>query len=315
MSAPGSGALVRAPALRPGARIHVCAPCGPLLDDRFDAGLARLQAYLPGEYLFADNLRARAGYFAGDDAARLRALAAALADPTIDAILGARGGYGLTRLLPLLDPGPLRAAPKALVGFSDLTALLAWAHGRAGVASIHGPVITQCSTLEDDDLARLAELLRGDDPPALVAEEGAVLCGGRVEGRLFAANLEVLRSLVGTGFMPDLAGSILALEEIGERPYRIDRALTHLLSSGALRGVRGVVVGQLVGCDEPEWGNPESPSAEAVIGERLGVLGVPVVTGFEFGHDAARNQALPVGARVELCADDAALYFLEPALG
>lgn len=306
---------LRPPALGPGARIHVCAPSGPVPADRFAEGLQRLQAALPGEYLLADNLWARDGYFAGDDRARLRALTAALADPTIDAILGARGGYGLTRLLPLIDPAPLRAAPKALIGFSDHTALLAWALTRAGVAAIHGPVVTQCATLADEDLGRLAELLRGDDIPALVADEGAVICGGRVQGRLVAGNLEVLRTLIGTGLLPDLAGCVLALEEIGERPYRIDRALTQLMTSGALRGVRGVAVGQLVGCAEPETGNPESPPAEAVIAERLGALGVPVVTGFGFGHDFVRNAALPVGAMVELCADDGALYFLEPAVG
>lgn len=306
--------VLRPPALRRGAKIHIAAPSGPVPKERFEAGLARLKACLPdAEIELADNLWHEQGYFAGDDRTRLRNLQAALADPSVDAIIAARGGYGLGRILGNLDPAGLRRAPKILVGFSDHTALLCWALARADIASIHGPVISQLGGLDDEDLDRLLELLRGEDPATLVAEEGAVLHGGRVQGRLVGGNLEVLRSLLGTPYFPDLRGSILALEEIGERPYRIDRCLTHLLSSGALRGVRGIVVGQLIGCHEPKSGNADSPSAHAVIVERLEGLGIPVVTGFPFGHDFSRNAALPHGAMVELLADAAALYFLEPA--
>jgi muramoyltetrapeptide carboxypeptidase len=140
-----------------------------------------------------------------------------------------------------------------------------------------------------------------------------VLHGGTVEGPLIAANLEVLRSLVGTRWFPSLAGTILALEEIAERPYRIDRALTHLLQSGALRGVRGVIIGQLTGCEEPADGNL-GPPAGAVVLERLATLGVPVVTGFPFGHDAQRNAALPFGTMARLDADQCTLEFLEPVV-
>lgn len=305
--------ILRPPALGASARIHVVATSGPVPRDRVEAGLARLRTLLPGTYTFAPNLWERDGFLAGDDASRLRALQDALADPSIDAILCARGGYGATRILPTLDPKRLRAAPKLLLGFSDFSAVLAWALERAGVASVHGPVVAQLATLHDDDADHLIALLRGEDPPAIAAEEGAVLRGGRVAGRLVAANLEVLRALVGTAAFPSLDGAILALEETSERPYRIDRALTQLLTSGSLRGVRGVAVGQLTACEEPADGNPDAPSAHAVFLERLGALGVPVVTGFPFGHDPQRNLALPVGALAELVADDGALYFLEPA--
>jgi muramoyltetrapeptide carboxypeptidase len=305
-------APLRPRALRPGARIHIVAPSGPVPPDRLEAGLAALRNFVPGEISLAPNLPLRAGYFAGDDRARLDALQAALADPEIDAVVCARGGYGLTRLLPLLDPARLAAAPKLLVGFSDITALLAWALARVGLASVHGPVVTQLATVAPEDGERLALLLTGEDPGSLSAETGSVLRGGCVEGPLFAGNLEVLRSLVGTRAMPDLAGCVLALEEIGERPYRIDRALTQLLTSGALRGVRGVALGQLVACEEPATGNPDSPTAEEVLLERLGVLGVPVVTGFPFGHAPDRHAPLPVGSVVRLDAEHGDLTMLEP---
>lgn len=307
-----TAAALRPRALRPGGRVLIAAPSGPVPEDRFAAGLEVLRTRVEGEISLAPNLFARTGYLAGDDAERLAILQQALGDPTLDAIVCARGGYGLTRLLPRLDPTALLAAPKLLVGFSDVSALLCWAL-RAGLASVHGPVVTQLAELEEDDVERLAATLRGEEPAALAAEEGAVLRGGRVEGPLVPANLEVLRSLIGTKFLPDLSGCIVALEEIGERPYRLDRALTHLLTSGAFYGVRGFAIGQLVACAEPPAGNPASPSAQEVLLERLGTLGVPVVTGFPFGHDPKRNAALPCGTRAQLDADHGALYFLEPA--
>jgi muramoyltetrapeptide carboxypeptidase len=282
--------------------------------ERFDRGLRALRRRIDLELVHADNLLEQTGYFAGDDAQRLRATQDALADPEAKVVLAARGGYGATRLLPALDPARLGAAPKPIVGFSDLTALLCWAWTRAGVAGIHGPVVTQLSTLVDEDVDRLVDMLRGDVPTPLVSEEATVIHGGTVEGPLVAGNLEVLRSLVGTRFLPSFQGAILALEEIGERPYRIDRALTQLLQSGALRGIRGIVVGQLVGCEEPPDGNL-GPSAASVVQERLATLGVPVAMGFPFGHDSRRNAALPFGAMVRLVADQGALEFLEPVVG
>jgi muramoyltetrapeptide carboxypeptidase len=281
--------------------------------ERFDRGLRVLRRAMQTslDVVQAPNLTEQVGYFAGDDGQRLHATQDALADPEAAAVLCARGGYGATRLLGALDPERLRAHPKLLVGFSDITALLCWAWVRCGMPSIHGPVVAQLATLADDDVARLCDLLRGEVPTPLQAEEGTAIVGGTVEGTLVAGNLEVLRALVGTRAMPSLSGTILAIEEVGERPYRIDRSLTHLLSCGALRGVRGIAVGQLVGCEEPPDGNL-GPTAAQVVVERLATLGVPVVTGFPFGHDPTHNAALPFGTRVRLAADDCTLEFLEP---
>lgn len=301
-------------ALVPGDRAHVIAPSGPVAVERFERGVKTLRRRIDLELLHADNLLEQQGYFAGPDAERLAATHLALGDPDARAVFTARGGYGATRLLPALDPERLRAHPKPIVGFSDITALLAWAWTRAGVCGIHGPVITQLGTLVDEDVDRLVDLLRGEVPAPLVAEEGTVLAGGTVEGTLIAGNLEVLRSLVGTRAMPPMQGVILAIEEVGERPYRMDRALTQLLQSGALRGIRGVVVGQLHACEEPPDGNL-GPSAAEVVHERLATLGVPVVTGFPFGHENHRNAALPFGTRARLLADHCTLELLEPVTG
>ncbi len=270
-----------------------------------------LRRHLDADVVLAENIHEQHGYFAGADGLRLQSLHTAFADPQARLIMAARGGYGATRLLGALDHTRLCEHPKLLVGFSDITALLCWAWVRGELPSVHGPVVTQLSTASPDDIQRLADLVSGQIPAPLEAAEGTVLHGGTVEGTLIAGNLEVLRALVGTRYMPSLHGAVLAIEDVGERPYRIDRALTHLLSAGALRGIRGVAVGQLHGCEEPTGGQ-YGPGPHEVVVERLSTLGVPVVTGFPFGHDGKRNAALPFGTRVRLAADDCTMLFLEP---
>lgn len=292
--------------------IHVIAPSGPVADERLQRALPHLRRRY-GEPTLAANLATRTGYFAGDDSLRLQTLHAALRDDRADIVWAARGGYGLTRLLDRLDPAALRERPKLLVGFSDVTALLCWAYVTCGSTSIHGPVVAQLDELPEEDRERLWMLLEGEVPEPLVAEDDAtILHGGRVEGPLIVGNLEVLRTLIGTPFMPSLSGAILAIEEVGERPYRIDRALTHLLASGSLRGVRGVAVGQLHACTEPEGGGSQGWSAREVIEERLARLGVPVVIGLPFGHASGRNAALGFGVPARLDASVGALELLEP---
>ncbi len=299
---------------RSGDPLRFIAPSGPIDQNHFDRGLAVIRHALPGSPLHApETVRARSGYFAGSDAERLESLRAGLADPEARVLWCARGGYGLTRLLHRLDPSILREGPKLIVGFSDITALLAWALEAAGLSSLHGPVASQLTELDEDSRSRVFDMIRGELPVPLIAEEGTTLCGGRVEGPLIIGNLEVLRSLVGTPFMPSLQGRILAIEEVGERPYRIDRALTQLIQSGALRGVRGIAVGQLTRCDDPDNAKYKGPQAREVVVERLEGLGVPVVTGFEFGHERRRNVALPFGRMARLDADNACLECLEPA--
>jgi muramoyltetrapeptide carboxypeptidase len=223
----------------------------------------------------------------------------------------ARGGYGLARILPFLDPAWLRARPIPIVGFSDGTTLLAYA-ARAGVVSVHGPVVTQLGSLPPEDHAGLIRLLEEPNPGLLLSDLEAVV-PGRVRGRLMGGNLEVLSRLVGTPFLPDLGGAVLFIEDLGERPYRVDRLLTHLDLAGLFSAVEGVVVGDFSGCVEPEATRAQSPTAAEVIEDRLGRLAIPVVTGARVGH-GSRNVALPYGAMVELDARFGTLTALEGAV-
>jgi muramoyltetrapeptide carboxypeptidase len=292
--------------LRAGSRVAIVAPAGPVPRDAFLAGAAILGARYT--LVHDERIFARSGFLAGDDDARTAELAAALADPAIEALFCARGGYGLMRILDRLDLAAFARAPKLIVGFSDITALHAWA-ARAGVASLHGPVVTQLGKLPPDDAAALFALAESPAaPPPLTGLHA--LSAGRAEGRLVGGNLELISRLCGTPWALSLDGAVLLIEEVGERPYRIDRQLTQLRLSGALDRLAGVVVGGLVGCTEKD-GSP--PEAEAVIAERLGGRGIPVLAGAPIGH-GPRNRAVPQGTRVRLESVAGTIDFLEGAV-
>jgi muramoyltetrapeptide carboxypeptidase len=288
--------------LQAGDRVAVVAPAGPVPRERFEAGERILSARY--HLVYEERVFARTGYLAGSDEERLAELNAALRDPTAKAVICARGGYGLMRILGELDAAAFARAPKAIVGFSDVTALHAWA-AKAGVPTIHGPVLGQLGDLPAGDTQSIIDLLEGAPVRPL---DGLLpwVGSGIAEGRLLGGNLEIVSRLVGTPWAFDLRDAILLLEEVGERPYRIDRALTQLLLSGALAGVRGVVVGDLINCHEPK---PPSSTAQEVLVERLGRLGIPVWGGAPIGH-GGRNRAVPLGVRARLSAGT--LEFLEP---
>lgn len=322
-------------ALRKGDRVAVIAPAGPVPAERLEAGLTRLSARY--EVARAPGLLTRTGYLAGDDGRRLSELTWALSDPAIKGVFCARGGYGVMRYLPALlqRPAGLPQAQVAgpLVGFSDITVLHAF-YALQRVRSVHGPVVTQLGSLPTEDVDALWSLLEDPAPPPPLRELTAARAG-RARGVLLGGNLEMLSRLCGTGLDAALDPGepvILLLEEVGEWPYRIDRALTQLLLSGALRRVAGVVVGELLRCDDPPPASPSGgevgpsqpevgpskpevgPSAAEVIIERLAPLGVPIVLGAPVGH-GRRNRAMPHGAQVELDASAGTLTFLEGAVG
>lgn len=287
--------MIRPGRVRPGDVVRVIAPSGPVPRDGFAAGATLLGARYQLRY--DDGLFARDGFLAGPDERRLEELRAAFADSDARAVILARGGYGLTRILPFVAPEMLRARPIPIVGFSDGTALLAQA-ARSGVVAVHGPVVTQLPALPADDHVALFRLLEDPDPGVLLSDLSA-LVPGRAVGRLLGGNLEVFTRLLGTPFLPDLAGAILFIEDLGERPYRIDRLITHLDLAGAFSAVVGVVVGDFSGCQEPEPTRELSPSAAEVIEDRLGRLAIPVAIGAPIGH-GGRHRAVPYGALVEL---------------
>jgi muramoyltetrapeptide carboxypeptidase len=288
----------------------VVALSGPIPPDDFAQGAAVLSARYQLRY-DPDSLFRATGFTAGPDQVRLAELEAALLDPEARAVIMGRGGYGLLRILAAIDPGLLRRAAKPIVGFSDGTLLLAQA-ARAGLASIHGPVVTQLGRLPPEDHDALFAALEQPEARRLCSGLDA-LVPGRAQGPLLGGNLEVFSRMLGTPYLPDLRGAILFFEDVGERPYRIDRLLTQLELAGVFQAAAGVVTGEFLGCDEPVSSKLASPLASEVLRERLGRLRIPVVLGAPVGH-GRHNRALPYGTRAELDADAGTLAALEGAV-
>jgi muramoyltetrapeptide carboxypeptidase len=295
--------VILPPKLRRGDPVRVVAPSGPFDPAALERGLAVLSDRLGLVPRMRSDVTARRGYLAGDDGRRAEEWREAVADPEARAIFCARGGYGAMRILPAVDPAPLLARPKVVVGFSDVTALHAVLN-RAGVATVHGPVVTQLGRAPDDAVRHLEALLFEEPPrpgawdvPApgagLIAER--TVSPGRASGPLLGGTLTLLAHLAGTPYAPRLEGAILLLEDVGEKPYRIDRCLTQLRLSGALAGIAGLALGRFTDCDDGGL------LAADVVREAALALGVPAVEGLPIGHLDA-NFAAPLGARVTLVA-------------
>lgn len=284
-------------ALRPQDTVAVVAPSGPFDRASFDKGVEVLSSrYRP---VFSERVYETYRYLAGRDEARAGELQAALDDGLVSAVFMARGGYGAMRLLPSLRLG----ASKALVGFSDTTALHCATQAR-GVRSLHGPVLTQLGRQPADVVARLFDLLEGRPVVPLAGTRTVV--PGIAEGPLVGGNLSVLTRLIGTPYLPSLDGCVLLIEDVGERPYRLDRMWLHLALAGLLGRVAGVVFGEFTGCEEKDV----AYSSAQVMDELAQALGVPCAAGFDIGHGDT-NFPVPLGARVRLDADRRSLVFLE----
>ena len=267
--------LISPPALRAGGAIAIVAPSGPFEDEQLKSGLARLSRYRTS---VPDQLWSRRhGHFAANDEVRLRELQEAFDRPDLDAILIARGGYGLGRIVDELDLTGLRAHPKWVCGFSDATAL----HQRLlreGLLSIHGPNVTTLAGASEEDADLLFRLLAGAPPEPVGNLE--VLVGGAVRGPLVGGNLTVLfcEAVAGRLSLPD--GSVLFLEDVTETSYRIDRMLSSLERGGHLAPVAGVVLGEFTDCSPGKFG----VETRDVLREACLRWGLPSAGGFPAGH-------------------------------
>ena len=302
--------LIRAERLQQGHRVAVVAASGPVTPEWLDSGIAVLASW-GLDVLEMEHVRGtheRLPYLAADDAARADDLMRAWCDPDVQAVFCARGGYGVQRMVDLLDWESLAAAgPKVLVGFSDVTALHQAFASRLGLSSIHGPMVTMLGVGDEESRTHLRTMLF--EPAAgtsLTPEPATTLVPGRAEGVLVGGNVALLAAEVGTRHSVGAAESIAVLEEIGEEVFRLDRLLTHLLRSGWFDRVRGIVLG-----DFTDFGSPES--VQALLVDRLAPLGVPLLWGAPIGHEH-RNLAFPLGVPAVLDADAGTLVLRESAL-
>ncbi|MFJ7069320.1 LD-carboxypeptidase [Streptomyces sp. NPDC101115] len=304
--------LVRPPRLRPGARVAVVAPSGPVPEDRLQAGLDILRGWDLDPVVAPHVLDTHPAldHLAGADADRARDLTEAWCDPDVSAVLCARGGYGAQRMVDLLDWTAIRAAgPKVLVGYSDVTALHEAFAVRLGLATLHGPMVAAAAFLKD---ARTQESLRAtlfapESVRTIGLDTAAALAPGRAHGVTLGGCLALLAADLGTPHArPSARGGLLLLEDVGEEPYRLDRMLTQLLRSGWLDGVAAIGLGSWEECGPYD-------EVREVLADRLGGLGVPVLENMGFGHHESAP-TVPLGVPGVLDTEAGTLTLDVPAL-
>ena len=291
-------------ALRPGDRIGIVAPASSFDRDTFYRGVAELRA-LGFEPVFDESVFERRAYLAGPAEARAERFRAAWRDPSTAAVMAVRGGFGSAHLLPLLEPAEFAGRPKALIGCSDLTALHTFMTQRCGLVTFHGPMVVTLARGEAGyDRASFLGHLTARRPPDPIAVDGlAITRAGTARGPLLGGTLSLLAASLGTRFAfdpPD--GHILLLDDVGERPYRLDRLLTQLRQAGILARAAGVVCGCFPECDEPDG----SLTARDALDELLADIDGPVVRGLATGHTAGTPMlTVPLGVDVTLEAEGA----------
>lgn len=299
-------------ALQPGDRVAVVAPASPFARAEFDAGVAELRA-LGFEPVFEETVFARAAYLAGPPAMRAAAWRRAWTDPAVAALVAARGGYGSVQILPLLDAHETRSRPKVFTGYSDTTSLLVWLTQTCGVVAFHGPMLEArfargAAGYDRDSFLRT--VCRAEPAGEITHPHLETLHRGEAEGMLLGGTLTQLVASLGTPYAfdpPDRC--VLFLDEVGERPYRLDRMLTQLRLSGVLARTGAIVFNELPRCDEPGG----DPAARAVVADTLAEFPGPVLYGLPSGHTTAPTLTLPFGVRARVVATPVPRLVIEEA--
>jgi muramoyltetrapeptide carboxypeptidase len=316
-----AAALVKPPRLKPGDTIGLIDPAGASFERGPMDIVVDTMAALGLKARLGPHLFDRYGYLAGTDKNRAEDVNTFFADPSVNAILAVRGGWGCARMLPYLDFATIAKNPKILLGYSDLTALLLGIHARTGLVTFHGPVgISKWTPFNVEHVRRV--LFAGEavtyenvkeTGEFLVPVENRIttITPGVARGRLAGGNLSVLSAIVGSAYLPDWDGRILFIEDVGEQPYRIDRMMTQLNMAGILGRVRGVVFGNCTDCNPGEGYG--SLTLEEILADHLKPLGVPAWSGAMFGH-IERQFTLGEGVEVEIDAARGTIRMLEPAV-
>lgn len=279
----------------PHSRIGIVAPaspCDPILIEQAIQQLAEA-GYQPvlGSYIFEQY-----GFLAGEDHKRLADLHQMFADPTIEAILCLRGGYGSLRIVDQLDYELIAANPKWLIGYSDITTLHLAIYQQTGLLTLHGPMLAELPTsIKEKGWTNLWKRLKKPMKPFTYQPTANSYClfPGETVAPLIGGNLSLLVATLGTPFEIETAGHILFLEEVGENPYRIDRMLTQLRLAGKLQAAAGIILGHFTNCEAPK--DRSSIPLMDLFQDHIGSLGIPAYAGFPAGH-ALPNYPFPIGA-------------------
>src|SRR5271165_3390153 len=312
MAAFAQSERLRPAALRPGDKVGIIAPAGPIDADVLEAGCAWLvRKDLQPDYL--PSILDRELYFAGSAARRLDEFHEMFSRSDIKAIICARGGYGCNYLLPKIDLDLVRANPKIFCGCSDVTTLLTYLCDAAGLVTFHGPMLNidvrPDGVNEDSWLAAMTS--REAFQMEFTSEEVQTLVPGGSEGMLYGGCLSLLCASLGTPYEVETRSTILFLEDLAEPAFRIDRMLMQLKLAGKFDGVRGVIFGEMLNCGPR---GAQEYTLQEVVHRVLGDLGVPIAYGLKSGHVSRSNITLPVGVMTQFTAGEKVSLSLAPAV-
>jgi muramoyltetrapeptide carboxypeptidase len=304
--------LLKPRALKRGDRIALVAPASSFKREEFDAGVRELAA-LGFEAVYDDRVFARERFVAGTAATRAAALHDAWGDPSVAALMAVRGGYGSAQLLPLLNPALMREARKIFIGYSDITALLAF-HLQHGMVAFHGPMLEFRLSAGERAYHRdsfLRSVCSATPAGELIPDGLELMRAGEAAGPLVGGTLTQLAASLGTpwAFNPP-QGCVLFLEDVSERPYRVHRMLTQLHQAGVLSRARALVFGEFPSCDEPGGEHV----IRDVLRECVATFDGPVLFGFPSGHTAGATWTLPFGVRARVTTSPPALIIEESAV-
>lgn len=308
--------LKKPPALHRGDTIGVFAPSSPVTSEVLAKGVEELRS-IGYKVEVAEGALSKKHFYAGEHAARAAAFLRFLEDPEIKAIFCTRGGYGSNYVVEHLSSPAVfarlkRLPPRIVMGLSDVTTLLLFLRQRLGWVTFQGPMISGFADGKNRyERAVMERVLSNSTSGCTIESDATVLRAGTAQGRLTGGCLSLLAATLGTPGEIDTRGSILLLEDIDEKPYRVDRMLFHLKHAGKFRGVRGIAFGEMVGCAK------SSPVEElrGLIEDAFGELGIPLIFGLRFGHTTGGCLTLPLGVEARLEARKAVrLKLLEPAV-
>ena len=304
--------MIKPRALAPGDRIAVVAPASAFKRDEFDRGIEELRR-LGFDPVYDETVFDRQRYVAGAAHTRAEAIRRAWTDPSIAAVIGVRGGYGSAQVLPLLNPDTARASAKPFIGYSDVTSVLTFLTMTCGMVAFHGPMLAGRLGRGEagyDRASFLTALTSAQPLGEMTAPELETIRPGEASGPLFGGTMTQLLSSLATPYAFDPPqGSLLFLEDVGERPYRLDRMMTQFQQAGILGRAAGIVLGELPDCDEPGG----DPTARAVIADLLRDFHGPVLIGFPSGHTTGPAMTLPLGVRARVVADARPRLVIEEA--
>jgi len=295
---------LKPPRLRRGDTIGIVAPASHFDLEKFNKGIAVLES-MGFNISVPERLFNKKGYFAGSDLERAEMVNRYFADPTIKAIMCARGGYGSIRILSLLDYKTIQQNPKIFIGFSDVSALLSTLYLKCKLVNFHGPTVTTLGSSDNRTKDSLFSMITSGEKPEIDMENGVTIQPGSASGSVLGGNLTTLCHLLGTRFQPDFKDCIIFLEDRGEALYRIDRMLSQMKIAGCFSGLAGFILGSFQDC-----GNEDDIIRMA--GDIFRDVQIPILSGLEVGHDK-RNLVVPTGLKATLNADLKVLTFSEPA--